>query len=184
MALRYAILISLHEEAATGYEITKKFDQGMGFFWQASHQQIYLELKKMSDLGLVEFQHIEQDSKPDKKLYQITSQGIQALKDWLIQPVKTQTIKDSLLMKLYAGPLGSAQHLLDEVLRIKQEHVELLETFHAIEQEWFQNIDQQPLPYQYIYYTLRNGIHYVQSWLAWSEEVIPFLEKQAGAATR
>ena len=45
MALTHAILTALLEEDLTGYELAKQFDVSLGFFWTASHQQIYQTLK-------------------------------------------------------------------------------------------------------------------------------------------
>ena len=47
MALSHAIMTALLEEDLTGYDLAKKFDTSLGFFWQASHQQIYQDLKKL-----------------------------------------------------------------------------------------------------------------------------------------
>ena len=44
MALTHAILTALLEEDLTGYELAKQFDVSLGFFWTASHQQIYQTL--------------------------------------------------------------------------------------------------------------------------------------------
>ena len=47
MALADAILVCLTERPMTGYELAKTFDSSMGFFWRASHQQIYRELQQL-----------------------------------------------------------------------------------------------------------------------------------------
>lgn len=180
MALRYALLIALQEAPATGYEITKRFDEAMGYFWQSSHQQIYLELKKMTEKGLVEFEEREQAGKPDKKIYHATEKGLQELKQWLAQPLKDSAFKDALLMKIYAGPLGSPQQLYDEMKNKQTANEKLLQTFHAIESEVFRDVQSLDLQHQYTYLTLRNGIITVKAWLQWCEEVLVFLEKQIG----
>ena len=64
MSLRYAILASLGNRAQTGYEIARAFDRGVGYFWQASHQQIYRELGRLAEDGAVEFETIDQAGKP------------------------------------------------------------------------------------------------------------------------
>lgn len=178
MSLPYSILIALHEESGTGYEIAQRFDQGMGYFWKSSHQQIYQTLSKMTDNGWVTFEEIAQQGKPDKKIYHATDLGIQALKKWLIEPIKPSAYKDALLMKIYAGPLTSPNILLKEVQHLQKEHKAQLITFKDIEKEWFQNIEQGAIQYQYIYLTLRNGIITLQAWLKWSDEVVDFLQKQ------
>lgn len=178
MSLPYSILIALHEESGTGYEIAQRFDQGMGYFWKSTHQQIYQTLSKMTDNGWLTFEEIAQQGKPDKKTYHATEQGMLALKKWLAQPIKPTAYKDALLMKIYAGPLTSPNILLAEVRRLQKEHEAQLITYKEIEKEWFKNIEQQAVQYQYIYLTLRNGIITLEAWLKWSEEVVDFLQQQ------
>ena len=47
MALEHALLVSLRERPATGIELTRRFDRSIGFFWRATHQQIYKVLRRM-----------------------------------------------------------------------------------------------------------------------------------------
>ena len=42
MALAHAIMTALLEDDLSGYELARDFETSLGFFWQASHQQIYL----------------------------------------------------------------------------------------------------------------------------------------------
>ena len=44
MALEHALLVSLTERAGSGYELARRFDKSIGFFWNATHQQIYREI--------------------------------------------------------------------------------------------------------------------------------------------
>ncbi|MGH3947803.1 MAG: PadR family transcriptional regulator, partial [Pseudonocardiaceae bacterium] len=53
MALEHAILVSLTERSGSGYELAKRFDKSIGFFWGATHQQIYRVLKRMDEAGWV-----------------------------------------------------------------------------------------------------------------------------------
>ncbi|MDH5301973.1 MAG: PadR family transcriptional regulator [Gammaproteobacteria bacterium] len=177
MALRYAIIIALEDKQATGYEITKWFDNGLGYFWHASHQQIYLELKKMTEEGLVTFVEIEQEGKPAKKIYQTTASGFAALDQWLQLPVKPMPVKDTLLMKIFAGSRMEPAILLAEVERHRTQNRQLLAEFHEIER-CFQPVAEKPVKYQYAYLTLRNGITYLEGWLKWSDEVVSFLQLQ------
>jgi len=60
----------------------KNFESSVAFYWTASHQQIYKTLAEMHSLGLVTLNLTEQISKPDKKIYSLTSQGEQELIEW------------------------------------------------------------------------------------------------------
>src|SRR5690349_13646218 len=53
MALEHAILVSLSEQPGTGRALTRRFERSIGFFWSATHQQIYRVLGRMEAEGWV-----------------------------------------------------------------------------------------------------------------------------------
>jgi DNA-binding PadR family transcriptional regulator len=102
MALGDAILVCLTERPMTGYELAKTFDASIGFFWRADHQQIYRELARLRDRGHVVGREVVQSGKPNKLLYTLTPEGKAALRQWATQPSSASSIKDDLLVRLYA----------------------------------------------------------------------------------
>jgi len=102
LALGDAILACLTERPLTGYELAKTFDASIGFFWKADHQQIYRELSKLRDRGHVQGREVVQSGKPNKLVYTMTSEGRAALKHWAARPSSPASIKDDLLVRLYA----------------------------------------------------------------------------------
>jgi DNA-binding PadR family transcriptional regulator len=101
MSLRFAILGLLARESLTGYDLTKRFDTTIGFFWSAKHSQIYPELASLTEEGLVTFELITQTSKPNKKVYTITDDGREALRHWVASPRDKRSVKDPLLMRAW-----------------------------------------------------------------------------------
>lgn len=71
------LLLSLRNKAMTGYDLTKAMKTS--YVRRASHQQVYRELSKLNELGLVQFTIEPQDGKPDRKVYSITSDGHAAI---------------------------------------------------------------------------------------------------------
>jgi DNA-binding PadR family transcriptional regulator len=69
VALPQAILVSLSEQSGSGYELARRFDRSIGFFWSATHQQIYRTLRVMEDDGWVYATPVVQQGRPDKKVY-------------------------------------------------------------------------------------------------------------------
>ena len=53
MSLPHALLTSLVERPASGLDLARRFDSSIGFFWAASHQQIYRELARMEAAGWI-----------------------------------------------------------------------------------------------------------------------------------
>lgn len=176
MSLKHAILTLLETEEGSGYDLLKRFKQRLGFFWNASHQQIYLQLKKMTDAGLLEFEHESQTGRPDKKVYQVTPQGRQVLMEWMESSVKVDKVNDALLVKLYAGHLVDPNILAEEILKHQSIHQRMLNTFLALEQDYLKLQENEKTAYTLPYLTLRKGILGEQAWLAWAAEVIIYLK--------
>lgn len=102
MALADAILVCLTDRPMSGYDLAKTFDASIGFFWRASHQQVYRELARLRDRGLVKSAEIEQAGKPNRIVHTITKKGRQSIYNWSIKPCTFPSLKDDLLVKLYA----------------------------------------------------------------------------------
>ena len=64
MALEHAILVSLSEKPSTGYDLARRFDASIGYFWTATHQQIYRVLAAMEDSGWVTSALVPQSGRP------------------------------------------------------------------------------------------------------------------------
>ncbi|MBV8886789.1 MAG: PadR family transcriptional regulator [Chroococcidiopsidaceae cyanobacterium CP_BM_RX_35] len=175
MALAHAILVSLMDSLYTGYDLAKQFDSSVGFFWKASHQQIYHELAKLEASGWVSAEIVPQEGRPDKKLYQVTELGEQQLIEWLKKPCELSPTKDELLVKLRAGYLIPLPEIMEELERHRQIHQKKLSLFQELERRIASNPQKLPPNAKFRYLILRRGIHYETDWLAWCDEVIQVL---------
>jgi PadR family transcriptional regulator AphA len=176
MSLKHAILTLLETEEGSGYDILKRFKQRLGFFWNASHQQIYLQLKNMNTEGLIEFEHEAQQTKPNRKVYKVTPLGKKTLIQWMETSVKVDKVNDALLVKLYAGHLVDIEVLRQEIQQHTVIHQRMLDTFLALEKNYLALKSTDQAPYQLPYLTLRRGILGEQAWLAWANEVNLYLK--------
>jgi len=176
MALAHAILAALINAPCSGYDLAKRFDGSVGFFWSASHQQIYRELSKLEDQGWISCQTILQAGRPDKKLYSVTDLGEQQLKKWIAQPCEPTPIKDDLLVKIFAARVASKETILAEIEQHQKAHLEKLSTYENLKQHYFRNPQKLSQPEQFQYLTLLNGISYEKHWLAWCDGVIELLK--------
>jgi len=175
MALAHAILAVLVDCPNSGYDLAKQFDGSVGFFWAASHQQIYRELSKLEKQGWLSSEIIPQEGRPDKKLYYITEAGKQELQAWIAQPCEPAAIKDDLLVKTFAGYIASPKIILDELQQHRQAHLEKLSTYKTLEQRYFQNLQMLSLAEKFHYLTLLKGISYETDWVAWCDRAIEIL---------
>ncbi|HEX5361461.1 MAG TPA: PadR family transcriptional regulator, partial [Fluviicoccus sp.] len=53
MSLPHALMTSLLEKSCSGYDLARRFEKSIGYFWRASHQQIYRELGRMEEAGWI-----------------------------------------------------------------------------------------------------------------------------------
>jgi DNA-binding PadR family transcriptional regulator len=176
MALSHAILAALNDCACSGYDLAKRFDGSVGFFWNATHQQIYRELTKLEERGEIAAQLVEQEHRPDKKVYTLTSTGEATLRTWIETPSSVGLQKDDLLVKIFAGSIVTPAIIVAELKHHRAQHVESLHTYQAIADRYFADRSQLSDVGRYQYITLRQGIRMETEWLAWCQEAIELLE--------
>ena len=180
MALSHTILAVLSRESLSGYDISKRFEESVSCYWQASQQQIYRELGKMEQQGWVTHETVPQVGKPDKKIYGITDAGRAELLCWYSEPTEPTPIREDLLVKVLAAPYASVDVLLRELQRRRQLHLERLINYQAMEAKYQELVDP-PKTEQFRYLTLRRGMRYEQDWIDWCDEVLDVLKLQASA---
>jgi PadR family transcriptional regulator, regulator of vanillate utilization len=83
MSLRHALLAILAVEPMTGYELTKHFDRSAANVWHAPHSQIYPELRKLEQAGLVSAESVARGDHGIKRTYSITDAGLGVLVEWV-----------------------------------------------------------------------------------------------------
>lgn len=177
MSLRHAILAMLDIEKGSGYDLVKRFDQSVSYFWAAPYQQIYRELQKLEVSGFLSSVAVAQQGKPDKKIYDVTDAGIEELKAWLEKPAKSMKIKEPLLIKIYAGELADKDALLEEIQQHKATHAERLQQYNDMSA--LLSSMEEPLRTKYFlpHQTLKLGIKIEASWLEWAEETLETIQQ-------
>lgn len=118
------ILGLLSHEELTGYEIKRRMDTALKYFWGASFGSIYPTLGQLVEQGLAT-RRTEPDGGRERLVYTITDTGREHLREWLGQPAQRDELRYETLLKLFFGQdAGSAQAL---------EHIEAFE--HRTEAE-------------------------------------------------
>ena len=175
MALEHAILVSLTERTGSGYELARRFDRSIGYFWPATHQQIYRVLRRMDDAGWVTHTEVAQDGRPDKKVYEVSDAGRDELVRWLAEPIEPAVLRDGLGVKLRGASLGDTNAVLREVERHRGEHSVRLEVYRGIERRDFPKPSKLSGRELHQYLVLRGGIRAEESFVAWCDEVLQTL---------
>jgi len=102
VSLDLAILGFLSEHPRSGYDLkTRCFDDLIKPLWTADQAQIYRTLERMRDARLVAFTRRRQSGKPDRKVYEITSAGLDSLASQLPLAPALPPVRDTFLVQLY-----------------------------------------------------------------------------------
>src|SRR3954464_15690387 len=109
MALRNAVLAALLEGEASGYDLAKGFDASVANFWMATPQQLYRELDRMESEGLVAARLVEQERRPNKRLFSLTPAGRRALHEFTAEPPRPTAIRSELMVKVQALDEGDEE---------------------------------------------------------------------------
>ncbi len=141
MALSEAILVCLTDRPMSGYDLAKTFDASIGFFWRASHQQIYRELGKLREKGFVKSEEITQSGKPNRIVHTITPAGAKALNVWSAKPCRMPSLKDELLVKFYALENVDIDALQDQLTIRLEQHQTKLSKYRKIQDRYYAGDD-------------------------------------------
>jgi len=173
MALDHALLVSLLEKPSSGYELARRFDRSIGYFWHATHQQIYRVLSRMEAAHWIVAEIQAGESAPDRKVFSVSADGRAELSRWMAQPVEPEGTRDTLMVKLRGAAFGAVEPLILEFEQHRAVHANRLTAYRVIEARDFAGMlnRQSALQYQ----VLKSGIRYEQSWLEWSEEALALL---------
>lgn len=121
MSIKAAILGILSWKASTGYELKKIFEESSILYWSGNNNQIYKALSQMLDEDLVKSEVVHQDTSPSKKIYTITDEGLEELKQWLMSSPEAPEIKKSFLIQLAWSDMLSDEELNDLFLNYEKE---------------------------------------------------------------
>lgn len=169
--LGYAVLGLLSREELSGYDLKRWMERPLGYFWSARHSQIYPELARLEEDGFVTHEVVEQSGKPDKKVYRITAEGLEALKAWATQPPVSRPVRDELTLKAYSVWLTdeekAARLFSEEGLRHEEQLAHYEELRAWMEDEHGQELRRPDSPWFASYATLRRGIGYEKEYAEW-----------------
>ena len=179
MALGDAILACLTERPMTGYELAKTFDASICFFWKTDHQQIYRELSRLRDKGHVQGREVVQSGKPNKLVYTLTAEGRAALKHWAARPSVPPSIKDDLLVRLYALDCVDIEPLRTDLMARLEHHRDRYERYERLLNKRFPD-GTAPAADVGKMLSLRLGMRHERVVVEWCEEALDALSAMSG----
>jgi len=131
MPLEHAILAFIEFEPMSGYDLKKFFDVSVAHFWSATQSHIYKSLEGLEKKGWAAAHTIQQEGKPNRKVYQITNEGRAELRRWLVTPLPMEPVRDSCLIQIFFSHFSSNEEIaaLFEIRMEKiREHLQTLRT--------------------------------------------------------
>ena len=114
MSLRHALIGLLAEHPASGWDLSRRFEEVLGTVWPAGHPQIYGELRKLREDGLIE---VESEGPRGRTTYQVTAAGLAEVRRWLAADEVDHTMRLEPVLRSVFFWLMSPQELADHLDR-------------------------------------------------------------------
>jgi DNA-binding PadR family transcriptional regulator len=184
MSLAHAILVCLADEPMTGYELAKRFDSSVGFFWRANHQQIYRELGSLSEKNWVLGRTVAQATRPNKTIFSITTLGSDELLAWSRQDSELASLKEELMLKFYALDQVDLPAVLQQVRDRAVTHSTRLALYEKIFERNYRDPTKLDVAAHGRLLGLRAGMRFERTWIEWCAEAVASLEALAAKPLR
>jgi PadR family transcriptional regulator AphA len=124
-ATAYVILGLLGLGPHSGYDIKQLADMSTRHFWATSYGQIYPELRRMTQAGLIKPEDASKGTR-QRTIYHLTAKGRQTLHAWVadgtVQPVE---IRDEMLLKLFFADAMSSKETVKHLGAMRKRHQEV-----------------------------------------------------------
>ncbi len=128
----YVVLGMLGLGAKTGYDIKGIVDRSTRFFWAASYGQIYPELRRLEEAGLVTGKQAPTGGRK-RKAYELAPTGRRALAEWAAAPPRMPELRDENLLKLFFADLLPREQALEQLRMRRYGHEQFLAFLSEVE---------------------------------------------------
>lgn len=188
MSLRDAVLAALLEGESSGYDLAKDFDASVANFWPATPQQLYRELDRLAEQGLIQARLVQQERRPNKRMFSLTEAGRDAIRQFTTKAPKPSVIRDELLVKVQAadaGDIEAVREFIRDRLHWASAKAQRYERLRArmldgrSEEEYLARTERIGP-----YLTLSRGISFEQENIRWAERALIILERRVPATRR
>jgi DNA-binding PadR family transcriptional regulator len=151
-----SLLGFLASGSMSGWELAEAVEATIGNFWNVTRSQIYRELARLAERGLVEPGEL---GPRNRKRYTITTSGHSAFKDWIRREPGEELIRFPLLLTLFFAEHVSPEDLAGFVDTHRRRHEQRLAFYRTM-------MEGAPFDSPRVQ-TLRFGIAYEETLLRW-----------------
>jgi DNA-binding PadR family transcriptional regulator len=177
MSLRHGLLGLLAHQPASGWDLLKRFESTLAFVWPATQSQLYTELNRMADDGLVE---VTATGARNRKEYAITDQGRQELRHWITDVTPERNRRNDAVLRVFF--LWTVQP--DQARRYLEQEAAAYHSYHQLLEAVRDNThwDHTPLD-RYGRIALENGLRAVAAYEDWARWAVKELTRHQRHAT-
>lgn len=161
------ILGLLSHESLSGYDIKKRIDSALSFFWSGSFGSIYPTLNQLEAEGKVTKENASHNGR-EKILYSITPQGQETLCVWLRKPSEKDELRYETLLKLFFGKETGLAESMVHIERFEEKCKGELITLNMFLKNLESFLDDET--HRHYYLTVKFGIKTYTAFLEWCKE--------------
>ena len=168
------ILGLLSHEDLTGYDMKKRIDGAISFFWKGSFGNIYPALKDMEAQGLITKSDTAVGGR-EKIVYHITKKGGDTLQSWLGDAQASNELRYETLLKLFFGGAAKAEVSLQNIETFEAQVRQDLKVLRA----YAENLEKVLDDPDHVYYslTVSFGIETYEAYLRWCAKAKKMLKR-------
>ncbi len=131
--MRNALLALLAQSPAHGYDLKGRLEGEFGAAWPAVNiGQVYATLGRLERDGLVRNEAVAQESRPEKKVYELTADGREELARWLASRPEAPRLNDDIFMKLLLAGLPGLEGLADRRAMVDRQRAAWLQLLRDV----------------------------------------------------
>jgi DNA-binding PadR family transcriptional regulator len=123
VSVRHAMLALLSEGPKYGLQLREEFEAGTGEVWPLNVGQVYTTLQRLERDGLVCSQDVVQTTRPNKRVYELTDAGREAVLTWMDRPSDGPRVRDDFFMKLALSENAGAADRLGLINRQRRHYL-------------------------------------------------------------
>lgn len=170
----YVLLGLLSHESMTGYEMKKRLDSSLRFFWGGSYGSIYPTLNQLEKEGKVTKEDTSCNGR-ERISYSITEDGKEALRKWLREPVEKDELRYETLLKIFFGNETGFDGSMEHIVRFEEKCKDELVILNMFAENLSQCLEDDT--HKHYYLTVQFGIKTYQSYLEWCAEARALIQE-------
>jgi DNA-binding PadR family transcriptional regulator len=161
--VRLHLLALLAKEPAHGYELKLALEQTFGAAYPSPNiGQIYVTLKRLEQDGLVRSQDVEQSTRPNKRVYELTPAGLDTLVSWVDEPSDGPRVRDDFFTKLILAPMAGLADRMELINRQRRHYLGIMRNLTGLQA----STDREDAPARLL---IEGAVLHLQADLDWLE---------------